>query len=235
MDTKSLLKYSVYASLIIQVLTGLTNIWILQYKTSSSANILRELVYSELIVQIIEVIFYIWLTYNFFKITNITPARYYDWMFTTPTMLITLIAYFIFLKHKLSGKDTSNLSLKDILSKEMWPILIIVILNAAMLMFGYLGEMNKMELKLSVFVGTIAFLAYFYLIYKRYVEDIKDVKEAQVMFYLFFGIWSLYGVAALLPYNWKNISYNILDLFSKNFFGVFLAITLYSYVDKKEY
>ena len=186
MDSKSLLKYSVYASLIIQVLTGLTNVWILQYKTSSNVNILRELVYSELIVQFIEVIFYIWLTYNFFKITNITPSRYYDWMFTTPTMLITLIAYFIFLKHKVSGKDTSNLTLGDILTKEMWPILTIVILNAAMLVFGYLGEINKMELKLSVFIGTIAFLAYFYIIHKHYVEDIKDVKEAQVMFYLFF-------------------------------------------------
>ena len=223
MDSKSLLKYSVYASLIIQVLTGLTNVWILQYKTSSNVNILRELVYSELIVQFIEVIFYIWLTYNFFKITNITPSRYYDWMFTTPTMLITLIAYFIFLKHKVSGKDTSNLTLGDILTKEMWPILTIVILNAAMLVFGYLGEINKMELKLSVFIGTIAFLAYFYIIHKHYVEDIKDVKEAQVMFYLFFGIWSLYGVAALLPYDWKNISYNILDLFAKIFFWCILS------------
>lgn len=230
MNTKILLKYSVYASLIIQILTGVANVWILQYKTSRSTNILRELVYSELIVQFIEVIFYIWLTYNFFKITNITPSRYYDWMFTTPTMLITLIAYFIFLKHRVSGKDTSNLTLGDILTKEMWPILTIVILNAAMLIFGYLGEINKMELKLSVFIGTIAFLAYFYIIHKHYVEDIKDVKEAQVMFYLFFGIWSLYGVAALLPYDWKNISYNILDLFAKNFFGVFLAVTLYNYV-----
>ena len=97
MDSKSLLKYSVYASLIIQVLTGLTNVWILQYKTSSNVNILRELVYSELIVQFIEVIFYIWLTYNFFKITNITPSRYYDWMFYNTYYVNNFIAYFIFL------------------------------------------------------------------------------------------------------------------------------------------
>ena len=54
MDTKSLLKYTVYISLFIQILTGLGNVWILQYKTPANVRILRELVYAELAVQIIE-------------------------------------------------------------------------------------------------------------------------------------------------------------------------------------
>jgi bacteriorhodopsin len=33
----------------------------------------------------------------------------------------------------------------------------------------------------------------------------------------------MYGIAALLPYNLKNSIYNILDLFAKNFFGLFLT------------
>jgi bacteriorhodopsin len=37
----------------------------------------------------------------------------------------------------------------------------------------------------------------------------------------------VYGIAALLPYNVKNAMYNILDLFAKNFFGIFLAYVLY--------
>jgi bacteriorhodopsin len=37
-----------------------------------------------------------------------------------------------------------------------------------------------------------------------------------------FIVWSLYGVAAILPFFIKNISYNILDIFAKNFFGLFL-------------
>ena len=37
-----------------------------------------------------------------------------------------------------------------------------------------------------------------------------------------FFVWSLYGVAALLGDKLKNISYNILDIFAKNFYGLFL-------------
>jgi len=44
----------------------------------------------------------------------------------------------------------------------------------------------------------------------------------------FFFFWSLYGVAALLPYYIKNTFYNILDLFAKNFFGLFLSYIILS-------
>lgn len=229
MNTKLILQYTVYASLIIQILTGVSNVWILQYNTPKEVNILRELVYSELIVQIVEIIFYIWLTYNFFNIDNITPNRYYDWMFTTPTMLITLISYFIFLKYKQNSMDTTTLKFLDILQNEYLPILIICILNAIMLIIGYLGEIKKLTINMSVLLGTIAFIMYFYILYKYYV---RGVKEAHTIFIIFLSIWSLYGVAALLPYDWKNISLNILDLFAKNFFGVFLTVVLYQYAVK---
>jgi bacteriorhodopsin len=39
----------------------------------------------------------------------------------------------------------------------------------------------------------------------------------------FLVFWSLYGVVAVLPYTLKNTIYNVLDLFSKNFFGLFLS------------
>ena len=227
MDTKSLMKYTVYISLLIQILTGLGNVWILQYKTPDNVRILRELVYAELAVQIIEVIFYIWLTYNLLTITNITPNRYYDWLITTPTMLITTIAYFIFLKYKNANVDTSTLSIVNIVKKELWPILSILFLNAVMLLFGFLNEIKKIDTHLAVTLGTIAFFAYFYIIYKQYVVGVEGT---DTIFYVFFTLWSLYGVAALLPYDWKNISYNILDLFSKNFFGVFITLVLYGYV-----
>lgn len=227
MDTKSILKYTVYISLIIQFLTGLGNVWILQYKTPANVRILRELVYAELAIQIIELIFYIWLAYNLLTISNITPNRYYDWLITTPTMLITTIAYFIFLKYKHANEDTSTLSIVNIVKKELWPILSIIFLNAIMLLFGFLNEIKKIDTRLSVALGTIAFLAYFYIIYKQYVVGVEGTAT---IFYMLFTLWSLYGVAALLPYDWKNISYNILDLFSKNFFGVFITIVLYGYV-----
>jgi len=48
------------------------------------------------------------------------------------------------------------------------------------------------------------------------------------LFLYFFIFWSMYGVVAFLPYYLKNACYNILDLFAKNFFGLFLSyIILY--------
>jgi bacteriorhodopsin len=47
-------------------------------------------------------------------------------------------------------------------------------------------------------------------------------------FWYFFIFWALYGVAAILPYFIKNIFYNILDLFAKNFFGLFLAYIIFT-------
>jgi bacteriorhodopsin len=40
-------------------------------------------------------------------------------------------------------------------------------------------------------------------------------------------VWAIYGVAAVLPYHIKNTMYNILDIFAKNFFGIFLSYVLY--------
>jgi hypothetical protein len=37
-----------------------------------------------------------------------------------------------------------------------------------------------------------------------------------------FVVWSLYGIAALLPTLQKNISYNGLDIIAKNFYGLFI-------------
>jgi uncharacterized RDD family membrane protein YckC len=54
----------------------------------------------------------------------------------------------------------------------------------------------------------------------------KDFYMGRLTFIVFFGLWLLYGVAAFFPYAIKNASYNILDLFAKNFFGIFLAILI---------
>jgi hypothetical protein len=37
----------------------------------------------------------------------------------------------------------------------------------------------------------------------------------------------LYGVAAMFNSVWKNVSYNILDVFAKNFYGLFLSYLIY--------
>jgi bacteriorhodopsin len=59
----------------------------------------------------------------------------------------------------------------------------------------------------------------FKIIYEEYA---KDTNIAQIIYYVSFITWGLYGVAAALPFNQKNTMYNILDLFAKNVYGLFL-------------
>jgi bacteriorhodopsin len=163
--------------------------------------------------------FYVWLVYNFTKVLNVTPKRYIDWVITTPTMLITLILYLIYLNKRVENK-TNELDLFTLL-KDNSPIIIpVIILNWLMLLFGYLGEMRIIPVLLGVFLGFIPFLIYYYMIYINYVTQNTN---GYLLFWYFFIFWSLYGIVAVLPYYVKNSFYNILDLFAKNFFGVFLS------------
>ena len=56
-------------------------------------------------------------------------------------------------------------------------------------------------------------------IYKNYA--IKS-KNATKLFYYMFIIWGIYGIAALMPIYTKNNMFNILDIFAKNFLGLYL-------------
>ena len=156
-----------------------------------------------------EISYRYWLT-HYTSIANITPMRYYDWVLTTPTMLINLICYLKFLQN--TEKDFFG-----IMHDEFYTILIVLILNWLMLLFGYLGERFILPISASVLLGFIPFLLYYYIIYSNYVTEI-----GLPIFIYFFVFWSLYGVAASLPYNAKNTCYNMLDLVAKNFFGIFL-------------
>ena len=88
-----------------------------------------------------------------------------------------------------------------------------------MLMFGYLGETGVMDKKIAIPLGFVFFFLSFKLIYEEYAVHSKLGK---LLFKVLFTIWILYGVAALMPGREKNISYNILDIFSKNFYGLFI-------------
>ena len=222
-------------SLIIQILTGIFDFYVLTLKVSENMNILRNLLILEFIVQVIEGSFYIWMVFNFSKIANITPVRYYDWFITTPTMLFTLCFYLLYLKSKEEGINigygTGENSFFDLVSKNLTTLMTIFILNGAMLTFGYLGEIGKLERYTATFLGFIPFLIYYYIIYVNYATQSATGKQ---VFWWFFCVWSLYGVASVMSYKVKNAMYNILDLFAKNFFGIYLAIVLYnSCVDTK--
>ena len=219
---------SVYSTLVlsvaIQFTVGLIDILVALLKVPSKIFILKQLLILEVIVQVVEGSFYLYWLYNFKEIANITPKRYADWSITTPTMLITLIFYLIFLQYRELGRS-HELEFFDLFQKNLGPLTNILSLNWLMLFFGYLSEIKLIPTTTGVLMGFIPFLAYYYMIYTNYATTSADGYK---IFLYFFFFWSLYGVAALMPYKIKNMGYNILDLFSKNFFSVFLAFNIVS-------
>ena len=219
-----LIHHSAGLSLFIQIITGLVDYYVLTLPTAPNLKLLRELLLLEFIVQIVEGAFYVWLVFAISSAKNITLYRYWDWFITTPTMLITFSTFLIYLKFKESGA-TDIPSFTSIISDNFKTYSSIVLLNAAMLLFGYLGELKKISLFTSVFGGFVPFFIMFYIIYENFA---KYTDLGSTLFWYFVIVWGLYGVAACLSYKLKNVSYNILDLFAKNFFGLFLAYLLYS-------
>jgi hypothetical protein len=224
MDTKYLFYVTLIISIIVQVVTGVIDVTAVFVKVPSMYSIIRQLLILELIVQIIEGSFYVWLAYNFTKVLNVTPKRYIDWVITTPTMLITLMIYLIYLNKKLENR-TGEMEFFTIFKENSSVFIPVLILNWAMLLFGYLGEIKAIPVLLGVFLGFIPFLIYYYLIYVNYVTQNTS---GYLLFWYFFFFWSLYGFVAVLPYYLKNALYNILDLFAKNFFGIFLSYIIIS-------
>jgi hypothetical protein len=96
-----------------------------------------------------------------------------------------------------------------------------------MLLFGLVGELGYLSPLLSTALGFIPFILNFKYIKDTFLPSDKD-KFKNAVFYWFVFFWSLYGVFALTNYTIKNTGYNILDIFAKNFFGLFLAYVVWS-------
>jgi bacteriorhodopsin len=215
----SLVRNTAYLSLIVQLITASIDVWGLRIPVPESAQIFRELLMIELVVQVVEFVFYLWMVFHLEKKKNITIYRYLDWFVTTPSMLITLMAYL--------DTEQDVTSIVKFLKKYSRIVIVVLLLNVLMLGFGLMGELGWMDTRTSAILGFIPFVLYFYIIYKVFIQD-KNISNQQKNVYLYFvGIWSLYGFAALMNYQIKNAMYNILDLFAKNFFGIFLVYILY--------
>jgi len=210
-----------FISLIVQLITciiGITGIFI---PLSSPDKILTNIISIEMVVQFIEFIFYLWLMFSIYaKKINITSFRYIDWFITTPIMLTTIIFFFTYQSNLDKYKDQEgNITMKEIIKKEYKTMIPILIFNFLMLLFGLLGEIGILNKYISFILGTFFFLLSFYSLYKNYV--LLNPKNNN-LFYFIFIVWAIYGIVYLLPYNSRNASYNILDIFSKNFYGLFL-------------
>jgi hypothetical protein len=216
---RELLNKSIKYSLIAQIITLFINFLGLSKTLDPKHAILTEILGLETFVQVIELIFYTW--YKTFISTkgalDVTRFRYYDWVITTPIMLFSTIGYYVYLKSK--QNDSIPIKLSEVFSQNKGRILLILFLNFLMLLFGYLQEIGVISLASSSILGYLALAGSFYGIYDGFVRDVEDKKIFNFMFF----VWSLYGVAALFPNIPKNIGYNVLDIFAKNFYGLYLS------------
>jgi bacteriorhodopsin len=221
---KNLIYKSGVWSIVIQIITFFIGLYALLIKTPFSLTVIKQLLWLETVSQIIEFVFYVWMVKNFSQIKNITIYRYYDWILSTPLMLYVYMMYLDFMKNKEKTNGIQK-NLSDLTKDNLTTIFIVLLLNALMLMFGYLAEIKKMSFNLAAILGFIPFFIMFYIIYVNYAQYTRLGANT---FWYFSGIWGLYGIASVMSYKVKNISYNILDLFAKNFFGLYLAYLLFN-------
>jgi bacteriorhodopsin len=197
---------SVNLSIIIQALSGIYTIPAIGKK---EPKLLVQSLNLEVIVTLIQFIFYITFIRNH-DISTMAITRYYDWMITTPIMLVSMSTYFLYKKGEEGGIFDVMIKYKKQFSK-------IIIFNLIMLVAGYLGEVGYISIEIAFIIGSFAFVMTFSIIYKEMNGAGKGI------FNLITTVWGLYAVAYMLPNIQKNLFYNILDLVSKNLFAVLLT------------
>jgi hypothetical protein len=227
-NTNFIVKDTLKLSFFVQIITLIIGLFVIFFtKIAESSTLLREALILENYVQIIEGSFYIWFIYFYTKNVDkedIASYRYYDWFFSTPLMIISTVAYFHHNNTKLNSVGI-NTNLLNFISNDIQKIGELLFYNFNMLFIGYLQELKLISLAVSTIVG---FLFFGLLFYKMFIYYVKNNSVNYTIFYLMFFIWALYGIAALYKNKIKNASYNILDVFSKNFFGLFLAYLVYN-------
>lgn len=212
MSSRGLVYSSAVASLVAQVLLGIfTSLGLLIAVPDKFRDDLTPIYILELSSQAVEFLWYTAIVCVYKEIT--TWTRYLDWFFSTPVMLFSTVLFFL---HR---TDTNY----DVFL-ESGSIYMIVMFNWLMLSFGFAIETNTIPQVVGLVGGSTLLIATFSVM-ATYIDRHDTVSLS--LYSIMFLVWGLYGVAAAFPYEPKNVAYNVLDIVSKNFYGVFL--TVYSF------
>ena len=144
-------------------------------------------------------------------IEKINNMRYSDWVISTPLMLLVL---------------SLVLSYENKIEVHFVSFALVLFFNFLMLGFGYFGEIDLLNRTLANFIGFIFFFLTYGTIWKLFMTGSKVTKQSKIIFWLYLGLWSLYGVFYQANETTKMISYNILDLLAKAFVGIFFWLYL---------
>jgi hypothetical protein len=224
-------------SLAVQIATAFVGLQGLTYALPAPHSVLSHLLALETFVQFVELTFYAWFVYQF-NLSTMALTRYADWFFTTPTMLLTTIMYFRYQSALRAGAEAEGFAgpdepqppmtiqsfsktIGDFIRENKADVAIIFAANVFMLATGALGEIGALPLIPATLLGFGGLAVSFATIYRKFA---KDTRVGRTMFAFLATIWSAYGVAFLFPTAAKNITFNVLDVFAKNFFGVYLYV-----------
>ena len=211
-------------SLIVQLIIFAISVQAQFIRVESKDIILKDALFLENSVQFVEICFYVWFATSLYKqigASNIVKYRYVDWILTTPTMILSTIAYF----HYNNVKSKIGIRLHEFAKTNWRTIWKLFAYNWLMLFVGYLQELNLISIIYSTIVGFTCFGLLFYGMYTNYASlSLKNIPVFTVMFLL----WASYGIVALSSNKTKNILYSLLDVFSKNFYGLFLVYTIHN-------
>lgn len=141
--------------------------------------------------------------------------RYTDWFITTPIMLLVLALALSYNNGKTVGVRAYG---------------VLLALNVAMLLSGYLGDparaagapgAARLTRNQALALGFAAYAALFAFVWHAFVRGSRGA-DNYVIFALYAGLWGLYGVAYAMDEAKKNVVYNALDAAAKCFTGIFL-------------
>lgn len=204
-------------SLLAQFLFGVASLAGLAYR-SPKTEILWEVLLLEEISQVVEFVYYLVVTLFLRGVRVPTVSRYVDWVVTTPCMLVSLCGFCAFY-----GEASPSLS--SLFSSYPLPLASILLSDLCMLGFGACLEVGKVGTLVGVGGGGACFCVS--LLYVLFTFAWKSAEGAAVWSFVA-CVWAAYSVAAVLPYNSKNVAYNALDVVAKNFFGLLLSAVVIS-------
>tara|TARA_B110001450_G_scaffold236951_2_gene242821 strand:- start:6010 stop:6696 length:687 start_codon:yes stop_codon:yes gene_type:complete len=209
----SIVRISAIASLATQLIIGaVTSVgFFLDVKNTQDREDLNTILAFEVSSQIIE---FLWYAIVIVRSQTITARlRYIDWVLSTPIMLISLAMFF---RHRDSTPPSS--SVFSIF--ESFEIYACLAVNWIMLAFGFAMESMWIPDVVGLFGGGLSLVGSFALL--AVLSPIDTMSH--ILFWVTFGVWGLYGVAAAFDDVTKNVMYNAIDVVSKNCFGLFLFV-----------
>jgi hypothetical protein len=211
-------------SIYVQLAVALVDIFFLTVTVQEKHAVLKDILILETIVQVIEFSWYFFVIRKLPQ-EDMAKNRYYDWIFSTPLMLISLFSYSLYEEQMEKNPDGTPIRLSSIMKTHYDSIIQIILSNFAMLSIGYLYEIGKLTKEVAFAYGFAFLLNTFSIIY---IKAGNKSNKGRIIFFITLLCWSIYGVAFILPTGIKNAILNINDLFSKNFFELYIAILVYT-------